>query len=110
MNKVYDISFQGPDGVNGAQGPSGFSGIDVRRHEATTATAKKLNFALSVLRLFHVGHVVQKRRAALSFARHEWLLCNAMNVRFPAASVALSSEPQIGSLSKHDDDESKNVI
>ena len=76
--------------MNGAQGPSGFPGIDVRRHEgvyeATTATATKLNFALNVLRLFHVGHLVKNRRAALSLAWHEWLLCKAKNARFPAAS------------------------
>ena len=32
----------------------------------------KLNFALSLLRLFHVDHVVQNRRIALSLAWYEW--------------------------------------
>ena len=30
---------------------------------------------LSLLRLFHVGHVVQNRRSALSLAWHKWFLC-----------------------------------
>ena len=29
----------------------------------------------SLLRLFHVGHVVQNRRSALSLAWHEWFSC-----------------------------------
>ena len=32
----------------------------------------KLNFALSLLRLFHVDHVVQNRRSALSLAWYEY--------------------------------------
>ena len=30
---------------------------------------------LTLLRLFHVDHVVQNRRSALSLARHEWFSC-----------------------------------
>ena len=30
---------------------------------------------LSVMRLFHVGHVVQTRRSVLSLAWHEWFSC-----------------------------------
>ena len=30
---------------------------------------------LSLLRLFHVDHVVQNRRSALSLACHEWFSC-----------------------------------
>ena len=30
---------------------------------------------LSLLRLFHVDHVVQNRRSALSLAWHEWFSC-----------------------------------
>ena len=32
----------------------------------------KLFINLSLLRLFHVDHVVQNRRSALSLAWHEW--------------------------------------
>ena len=32
----------------------------------------KLNFALSVLRLFHVGHIAQYRRSVLSLDWREW--------------------------------------
>ena len=46
----------------------------------------KLNFALSLLRLFHVYHVVQNRRSALSFAWHEGFHVKAKNERFTAAS------------------------
>ena len=35
----------------------------------------KLNFALSLLRLFHVGHVVHNKRSALSLAWREWFSC-----------------------------------
>ena len=35
----------------------------------------KLNFALSLLRLSHVDHVVQNRRTALSLAWYEWFSC-----------------------------------
>ena len=34
-----------------------------------------LKTALSLLRLFHVGHVVQNRRSALPLAWHEWFSC-----------------------------------
>ena len=47
----------------------------------------KLNFALSVLRLFHVG--------ALSLAWHERLSCKGKERKIYLCELALSSEPQI---------------
>ena len=44
----------------------------------------KLNFALSLLRLFHVDHVVQNRRIALSLAWYEWFDVKAKSERFTA--------------------------
>ena len=38
-------------------------------------TKTELCVSLSVLRLFHVGHVLQTRRRALSLAWHEWFSC-----------------------------------
>ena len=35
----------------------------------------ELCIKLSLLRLLHVGHVVQNRRTALSLAWHEWFSC-----------------------------------
>ena len=32
----------------------------------------ELSVILTVLQLFHVGHVVQNKRSALSLAWHEW--------------------------------------
>ena len=46
----------------------------------------ELCFKLSVLRLFIVGHVVQTRRSAFSFAWHEWFHVKAKNERFTVAS------------------------
>ena len=36
---------------------------------------KQLCVRLNVSRLFQVGHVVQNKRSALSFAWHEWFSC-----------------------------------
>ena len=41
---------------------------------------------LSLLRLFHVDHVVQNRRSALSLACHEWFSCKGKEGKFTAAS------------------------
>ena len=41
---------------------------------------------LSLLRLFHVGHLVQNRRSALLLAWYEWFSWKAKNERFTAAS------------------------
>ena len=41
---------------------------------------------LSILRLFHVDHVVQNRRTALSLAWYEWFHVKAKSERFTAAS------------------------
>ena len=57
--------------------------------------ALTLNFALSLLRLFHVYHVVQNRRSALSFAWHEWFSCKGKEWKIYCCELALSSEPQI---------------
>ena len=46
----------------------------------------KLTFALSLLRLFHVGHVVQNRRSAFSLAWSSGFHVKAKNERFTAAS------------------------
>ena len=46
----------------------------------------KLNFALSLLRLYHAGHVVQNRRSALSLAWPSGFDVKAKNERFTAAS------------------------
>ena len=50
---------------------------------------------LSLLRLFHVGHVVQNRRSALSLAWHEWLSCKGKEWKIYCCELALSSEPRI---------------
>ena len=90
----------------------------------------------SLLRLFHVDHVIQNRRTALSLAWHEWFLCIGKEGYVYCCELALSSEPKIenftssfgrlrqniapksndvdvlnsliGSLSNHDDDGNKN--
>ena len=41
---------------------------------------------LSLLRLFHVHHVVRNRRTALSLAWYEWFSCKGKSERFTAAS------------------------
>ena len=50
---------------------------------------------LSLLRLFHVGQVVQNRRSALSLAWHEWFICKGKEWKIYCCELALSSEPQI---------------
>ena len=50
---------------------------------------------LRLLRLFHVGHVVQNRRSALSLAWHEWFSCKGKEWKIYCCELALSSEPQI---------------
>ena len=52
----------------------------------------KLNFALNLLRLFHVGHVVQNLRIALSLAWHEWFSCKGKEEKIYCCELALSSE------------------
>ena len=50
---------------------------------------------LSLLRLFHVDHFVQKRRGALSLAWYEWFSCKGKEWKIYRCELALSSEPQI---------------
>ena len=50
---------------------------------------------LSLLRLFHVDHVVQNRRSALSLAWYEWFSCKGKDWKIYCCELALSSEPQI---------------
>ena len=53
---------------------------------------------LTVSRLFHVAHVAQNRRGALSLAWHEWFSRRSKEWNIYCCGLALSSEPQIGSL------------
>ena len=50
---------------------------------------------LSLLRLFHVDHVVHNRRSALSLAWHEWFSCKGKEWKIYCCELPLSSEPQI---------------
>jgi len=50
---------------------------------------------LSLLRLFHVDHVVQNRRSALSLACHEWFSCKGKEGKIYCCELPLSSKPQI---------------
>ena len=50
---------------------------------------------LSLLRLFHVDHVVQNRRTALSLAWYEWFSCKGKEWKIYCCDPALSSESQI---------------
>ena len=50
---------------------------------------------LSLLRLFHVDHVVQNRRSVLSLAWREWFSCKGKEWKIYCCEFALSSEPQI---------------
>ena len=56
---------------------------------------KKLNFALSLLRLFHVDQVLQNRWSALSRVWHEWFSCKGKEEKIYCCDLPLSSEPQI---------------
>ena len=49
----------------------------------------------SLLRLFHVDHVAQNRRSALSRAWHEWFSCKGKEGKIYCCELPLSSEPQI---------------
>ena len=57
----------------------------------------QLNFGveLSLLRLFHVHHVVQNRRSALSLAWHEWFSCKGKEEKIYCCELPSSTEPQI---------------
>ena len=46
---------------------------------------------LSLLRLFHVDHVVQNRRTALSLAWYEWFSCKGKEWKIYCCEFALSS-------------------
>ena len=48
----------------------------------------------TVLRLFHVGHVVQSRRSTLSHAWHEWFSCKGKEWKIYYCGLVLSSELQ----------------
>ena len=51
---------------------------------------------LRLLRSFHVGHVVQNRRSALSLALHEWRFSyKGKEWKIYCCELPLSSEPQI---------------
>ena len=50
---------------------------------------------LNLLRLFHVDHVVQNRRSALSLACHEWFSCKGKEGKIYCCELPLSSKPQI---------------
>ena len=50
---------------------------------------------LSLLRLFHVDHVVQNRRSALSLACHELFSCKGKEGKIYRCELPLSSKPQI---------------
>ena len=55
-----------------------------------------LNFALGcLLRLFHVGRVVQNRRSALSLAWHKWFSGKGKDWKIYCCELALSLELQI---------------
>ena len=50
---------------------------------------------LSLLRLFHVDHVVQNRWSALSLDWHKWFSCKGKEWKIYGCELPLSSEPQI---------------
>ena len=50
---------------------------------------------LSLLRLFHVDHVVQNRRSAVSLAWYEWFSCKGKEEKIYCCELPLSTEPQI---------------
>ena len=60
----------------------------------------KFCFKLTVPRLFHVDHVVQNRRGALSLAWHEWfsrvgVVARASNRKFKIYDSTAATTPQI---------------
>ena len=50
---------------------------------------------LSLLWLFHIGHIVQNRPSALSLAWHHWFSCKGKEEKIYCCELALPSEPQI---------------
>ena len=50
---------------------------------------------LSLLRLFHVDHVVQNGRSAIPLACHEWFSCKGKEGKIYCCELPLSSKPQI---------------
>ena len=62
--------------------------------ENVTLKLLKLNFALSLLRLFHIDRVIQN--SGLSLAWHDWFSCNkGKEWKIYCCELPLSSEPQI---------------
>ena len=55
----------------------------------------ELCVTLSLLRLLHVGHVLQNRRSALSHALHEWFSCKGKDWKIYRCEHVLLSETQI---------------
>ena len=55
---------------------------------------------LSLLRLFHVDHVVHNRRSALSLAWHEWFSCKGKERKINCCELPLSSESQNMKISR----------
>ena len=71
------------------------TGWITREFKMATTAVIELSVRLSVLRLFHVGNVVQNRRSAPLLAWHEWFWCNSKEWKIYCCGLALSSEPQI---------------
>ena len=69
----------------------------------------ELYVKLSLLRLFHVDHVVQNRRSALSLACHEWFSCKGKEGKIYCCELPLSSKPQLGSLKSDDGNVNDNA-
>ena len=68
-----------------------------KRWETATKTSQSnrtLRY-VSVSRLFHVGHLVQNTRGAISLAWHECFSCKGKEWKIHRCRLALSSEPQI---------------
>ena len=55
----------------------------------------ELYVKLSLFWLFHVDHVVQNRRTALSPVWYEWFSCKGKEWKIYGCELVLSSEPQI---------------
>ena len=55
----------------------------------------ELYVRLSVLRLFQVGHVVQRRRSALSLAWHRWFSCKDKEWKIYCCGLALSEAQKL---------------
>ena len=64
--------------------------LSYKRHIIT-----ELSIRISVLRLLHVGNVVQNKRSALPLAWQEWCSCKGREWRICLCGVVLSSELQI---------------